>query len=363
MSSFTDLHAAAEKTAPAGLLIVDDSHATGWGVLALCGMGALTLAWLLLRAQVSLPGAEGSQCLRLPGTMTVALLMGMLSACRTPTNEGVVNCGMGLAVDAKKTAVSRYVRQVNARVEQKWQSYSTRRPNNVAYGSLNVDYYVNEQGKVEGIHVHNDKDTNPELTRFTVQALKDVELPRMPAEVIAELTPTQQGRLKFICEIHHLPQNKPRSDNRSSVAAVNAHMTSKAPSIQALEKELNMLRGTRSSSPVPATMPPVAEDKTPKGRYIRLVTSQVEKKWHIYRLLRRDGVTYGSLQVVFYVNKIGKVEDLRVVNDKDSNRILTAFTLQAIRDAEIPPMPADVIPLLPKNDRGRLKIEYNVLIY
>lgn len=107
----------------------------------------------------------------------------------------------------------------------------------------------------------------------------------------------------------------------------------------------------------------VDAEESPKGRYIRQVTGQVEKKWHIYRLLRRDGVTYGSLEVVFYVNKRGKVEGLRVVNDKDSNPILTGFTLQAIRDAQIPPMPADVIPLLPMNDQERLKIEYNVLIY
>lgn len=105
-----------------------------------------------------------------------------------------------------------------------------------------------------------------------------------------------------------------------------------------------------------------AED-SPKGRYIRQVTGQVEKKWHIYRLLRRDGVTYGSLKVTFYVNKKGKVEQLRIMDDKESNPILTGFTLQAIRDAEIPPIPADVLPSLPMNDQERLKIDYNVLIY
>lgn len=107
----------------------------------------------------------------------------------------------------------------------------------------------------------------------------------------------------------------------------------------------------------------VDAEESPKGRYIRQVTGQVEKKWHIYRLLRRDGVTYGSLEVVFYVNKKGKVEDLRVVNDKESNPVLTGFTIQAIRDAEIPPIPADVLPSLPMNDQERLKVEYNVLIY
>ena len=113
-------------------------------------------------------------------------------------------------------------------------------------------------------------------------------------------------------------------------------------------------RGSQSS---------VDAEETPKGRYIRQVLGQVEKKWHIYRLLRRDGVTYGSLEIIFYVNKKGKVENLRVINDKESNPILTSFTLQAIKDAEIPTMPADVIPSLPMNDQGRLKIEYNVLIY
>lgn len=103
--------------------------------------------------------------------------------------------------------------------------------------------------------------------------------------------------------------------------------------------------------------------ETPLGRYYRQVTGQVEKKWHIYRLLRRDGVTYGNLQVVFYVNKQGKVESLQIVNEKESNPILTGFTLQAIKDAEIPPMPADVIPSLPMNDPERLRVEYNVLIY
>ncbi len=107
----------------------------------------------------------------------------------------------------------------------------------------------------------------------------------------------------------------------------------------------------------------VDAEESPKGRYIRQVTGQVEKKWHLYRLLRRDGVTYGSLAVTFYVNKKGKVEQLRIVNDKESNPILTGFTLQAIRDAEIPPIPTDVIPALPMNDQERLKIEYNVLIY
>jgi hypothetical protein len=65
----------------------------------------------------------------------------------------------------------------------------------------------------------------------------------------------------------------------------------------------------------------------------------------------------------FYVNAKGKVENLRIVNDRESNTLLSEFTVRAIRDAEIPQMPREVKELLPIMDKQRLKIEYNVLIY
>jgi outer membrane biosynthesis protein TonB len=107
----------------------------------------------------------------------------------------------------------------------------------------------------------------------------------------------------------------------------------------------------------------VDSEDSPKGRYIRAVQGQIEKKWNLYRVLRRDSVTYGQLSVVFYVNSRGKIEDLRVVNDRESNPMLSEFSLRAIRDAEIPPMPKDVQSLLPMHDKQRLKVEYNILIY
>lgn len=107
----------------------------------------------------------------------------------------------------------------------------------------------------------------------------------------------------------------------------------------------------------------VDEKESPKERYIRLVRGQVEKKWHSYSRLRRDGLTYGRLETVFYVTKKGRVEDVRIVNDTESNPVLTEFTLKAIMDAEIPPMPSAVFFSLPMNDPERLKIPYDVLVY
>lgn len=105
----------------------------------------------------------------------------------------------------------------------------------------------------------------------------------------------------------------------------------------------------------------VDAERTPLGSYMRGVTSSVEKKWHLYRMLKKDAVTYGSLRVRFFVQKNGRVEDLKIISDpRDADPRLADFTLRAIKDAEIPPIPADLLPLL---EGERVKIEYDVLIY
>lgn len=153
------------------------------------------------------------------------------------------------------------------------------------------------------------------------------------------------------------------------VGMLSAHA---APPEKPNPKGLPMAEDTRKTPPLTQMMEDADKDRlpqetkqeeTPKERYIRQVTGLVEKKWHIYIKLRRDGVTTGSLQLVFYVNKKGKVESLRILDDKKSNKVLTEITLQAIKDAEIPPIPADVIPWLPKNEPERLQIHYDALIY
>lgn len=383
MSSFIDLHAAADKTAPVGLLLLDDSPATGGGAVALlvlCCLGAAgvgVLAWLLLRGQVSLPAAEGSLWLRLTGAMTVALLVGMLSGCRTPPNQGVVNCGMGGAVDAREAVKSRYVSQVYALVDKRFKYYTVQSPHDVGPGDLDVDFCVNTHSKVENIHVHNTKQTSPVLTGITVQAIQNAELPPLPADVISLLADQKQKSLEFHATAHIPPPSKSRSRVAAGMAMNPRETQAKRKELMAkrwsipvqekgsewakkLEREAERLKDRAAT---PGTKSTVVEDNTPKGRYIRLVTGQVEKKWLLYLKQRKKELTFGSLRIVFYVNKMGKVENLHVVDDKESNPVLTEFTLQAIRDAEIPPMPADVIPLLPKNDSERLKVEYNVLIY
>lgn len=101
--------------------------------------------------------------------------------------------------------------------------------------------------------------------------------------------------------------------------------------------------------------------ETPMGRYMRAVTASVEKKWHLYRRQNADAVTFGNLKLRFFVTKDGKPEDMEVLSKPDEADVRMAdFTLRAIKDAEIPPIPKDLLPML---EGERVEIEYDVLIY
>lgn len=101
--------------------------------------------------------------------------------------------------------------------------------------------------------------------------------------------------------------------------------------------------------------------ETPVGRYMRTVTSAVEKKWHTLRRRNADAVTFGNLRLRFYVMPNGRVEPPQILSDRsEADARMIDFTLQAVLEAEIPPIPEDLLPLL---DQQRLEVEYDVLIY
>lgn len=103
----------------------------------------------------------------------------------------------------------------------------------------------------------------------------------------------------------------------------------------------------------------VDAEATPMGKFMRAVTSAVEKKWHHLRTVHADAVSYGYLKVRFYVNREGHAEDIRFV-EKANNPRMEDFTLEAILKADIPPIPKDLLPML---DKERFMVEYDIIIH
>lgn len=105
----------------------------------------------------------------------------------------------------------------------------------------------------------------------------------------------------------------------------------------------------------------VDAEATPLGRYMRQVTGAVERKWHLYVRLAKDSVNFGRVRFRFYVDPRGVPQDLRILSDaRDADPRMRELTLRAILDAQIPPIPPDLLPTL---EDGRVKIEYEAIVY
>jgi hypothetical protein len=80
-------------------------------------------------------------------------------------------------------------------------------------------------------------------------------------------------------------------------------------------------------------------EDTALGRYQATISRAVELEWQRNCVRHRDFITPGFLTVRFFVETSGKVRSVQFVGDMETGEIQKGFTLNSIRDAEIPAMP------------------------
>jgi hypothetical protein len=81
---------------------------------------------------------------------------------------------------------------------------------------------------------------------------------------------------------------------------------------------------------------------TPLGRYQAIISRAVEQEWQRNCIRHRDLITPGFLTVRFFVESSGRVKTVQFVGNMETGVAQKGFTLNAIRDAEIPGMPASI---------------------
>ena len=84
---------------------------------------------------------------------------------------------------------------------------------------------------------------------------------------------------------------------------------------------------------------------TPQGRFQKAVYDAIGSRWYYYMRDKRDLVNFGSVRISFDVRSDGKVEGVKVISNS-SNETLASLSLQSIIDANLPPMPEDLAPML-----------------
>lgn len=81
---------------------------------------------------------------------------------------------------------------------------------------------------------------------------------------------------------------------------------------------------------------------TAMGRYQSQISRAVELEWQRNCVRHRDFITPGYLTVRFFVEQNGRVKTVQFVGNSQTGEVQKGFTLNSIRDAEIPAMPPDV---------------------
>ena len=77
-------------------------------------------------------------------------------------------------------------------------------------------------------------------------------------------------------------------------------------------------------------------EDSPLGRYQAAISRAVEQEWQRNCVRHRDFITPGFLTVRFFVETSGKVRSVQFVGDMETGEVQKGFTLNSIRDADIP---------------------------
>lgn len=95
---------------------------------------------------------------------------------------------------------------------------------------------------------------------------------------------------------------------------------------------------------------------TSLGRYHAALSRAIEAEWHRNCTKYRDFITPGILTMRFVIDPNGSVRSVSVVEMVDAGEVQKGFTLNSIRQAKLPAIPAD---LKKELDGEPLEITYN----
>jgi TonB family protein len=150
------------------------------------------------------------------------------------------------------------------------------------------------------------------------------------------------------------PQTTPQPQSAKAVQQQQQQTQVSQPPGYQPQTRITRIRGNisnRGRSAVSATA-------TPLGRYKKMLSDAIGSRWYYYVSDQMGLLNVGTVEVRFVVRESGKVERMQVLRNS-SNESFAACTVRAIMEAEIPPIPKELVPML---ESGRIEIEYSFTI-
>lgn len=192
------------------------------------------------------------------------------------------------------------------------------------------------------------------------------EIADTPAPAVPEMTELLQGPNPVDMEVAKpapekiLPPTPPAPPEEKTAAKVTPEQKPPAPAKAEPQPGQPGFRGYQRKTAIRGSISRTGRSAvdvadSPLGRYQAVISRAVELEWQRNCVRHRDFITPGFLTVRFFVEPNGKVKSVQFVGDMQTGEIQKGFTLNAIRDAEIPPMPKEI--------RGEYKDESLELIF
>jgi outer membrane biosynthesis protein TonB len=188
--------------------------------------------------------------------------------------------------------------------------------------------------------------------------------------------PTQEGKDRPNFDLDTHPYSLPSEGAQPQPSMAPQQSATPQPTVQptpvSKNDELAMLTSTPTPRPTVATKPqqprssyqPLKERTrsagsisnrgissvnaigTPLGRYEKMIQDAIGSRWYAYVAGKMDLVNLGTAQVVFSIDRSGRVKNLKVVSNS-SNEAFANVCLQSIIEIQMPPIPEDVASTLP----------------
>jgi hypothetical protein len=98
---------------------------------------------------------------------------------------------------------------------------------------------------------------------------------------------------------------------------------------------------------------------TPLGRYQKLMYDAVGARWYQHTHERQDLISIGTTRLTFTVDRWGKVNNLRVV-ENTANEAFANICLQSVQELKLPPIPDELVNTLPSEG---LQQELTFILY
>ncbi len=109
----------------------------------------------------------------------------------------------------------------------------------------------------------------------------------------------------------------------------------------------------QTTANVPVTFRLQGKKRTPLELYQKQIRDAVGQAWYVRMNAAKDTMPNGMIQVSFMIESTGEVTHLRLVTPPSVHPELARLSLEAIRAAKIPPIPAELARTL---EGGRVEV-------